>query len=158
MRFSTLFRRSTFAFASAATLAAGSLTACTDPASPDDSASARNSSSATGTAGQGTDVPLVLIALRAAADGPFRTAHGKAKFKSRGGERELEIELEDVRTGLELLFLLDDINLGTRTTDAFGRANLELNSDRGSAVPMTVAGRKVTVRTTSGATVVSGSF
>ena len=128
------------------------------PAAPDDSANTRNSSSATGNGGQGSDVPLVIIALRAAIDGPFRYANGKAKFKSEGGERELEVEVEDVRAGLELLFLLDDISLGTRTTDVYGRANLELNSDRGATVPASVTGRTVTIRTASGATVVSGSF
>lgn len=157
MRRSSLLR-SAVATVAATAISLSTLTACSSPTAPDDSASARNSSSASGTAGQGSDVPLVIIALRAAIDSPFRNANGKAKFKSEGGERELEVEVEDVRAGLELLFLLDDIKLGTRTTDAFGRANLELNSDRGASVPATVAGRKVTVRTAAGATVVSGSF
>ena len=157
MRRSSLLR-SAVATVAATAISLSTLTACSSPTAPDDSANARNSSSATGSPGQGSDVPLVIIALRAAIDGPFRNANGKAKFKSEGGERELEVEVEDVRAGLELLFLLDDIKLGTRTTDAFGRANLELNSDRGASVPATVAGRKVTVRTAAGATVVSGSF
>ena len=156
MRRSNLLRSASVAFAATA-LSISTLVACSSPTSPDDSASASNSSSTT-TGGQSSNVPLVIIALRAAVDGPFRNANGKAKFKSEGGERELEVEVEDVRAGLELLFLLDDIRLGTRTTDAFGRANLELNSDRGATVPSTVAGRKVTIKTAAGATVVSGSF
>ena len=153
MRRSTLLR-STFTVA----ISISTLAACASPSAPTDSASSRNSSSTTTAGGQTTGNRFVIIPLRAAIGGPFRAANGKAKFKSEGGERELEVEVEDVRAGLELLFLLDDIRLGTRTTDAYGRANLELNSDRGASVPASVTGRRVTIRTASGATVVSGSF
>ena len=155
MRCSALLR-STFA---AMAISISALAACSsNPSAPADSASARDSSWTTTTGGQTAGNRFVIIPLRAAMDSPFRAANGKAKFKSEGGERELEVEVEDVRAGLELLFLLDDIRLGTRTTDAYGRANLELNSDRGASVPASVTGRKVTIRTASGATVVSGSF
>ena len=157
MRRSTLLRSAVTTVAATA-ISISTLAACPGATGPVDYSSYRDSSSATGKGGRGPDVALVIIPLRAPLDGPYRSANGKAKFKSEGGERELEVEVEDVRAGLELLFLLDDIRLGTRTTDAYGRANLELNSDRGASVPSAVAGRKVTIQTTAGVTVVSGSF
>ena len=156
MRYATILR-SACSFATAATLTVGSLTACTDPTSPDDSASTRNSSTATPT-GQPAGDQLVTIGLIAPADSPFRAANGKAKFKSQGGERELEIEVEDVRAGTTLVFRFDGAEIGRLVANAFGYANLELNSDRGGSVPMSVAGKTVSIHTTSGAMIVSGSF
>ena len=153
----SMMLRSTFSVASAATIAIASLTACTDPFSPDDSAAARSSSSSS-TTNPATGEQFVIIALTAPADAAFRSANGKAKFKSRGGERELEIEVEDVRAGTVLVFFLDGAEIGRRTASALGNANLELNSDRGGVVPASVSGKSVAIRTSSGATVVTGSL
>src|SRR5688500_17076825 len=100
MRRPSLLRSASVAFAATA-FSVSTLVACTSPTPPDDSANARSSSTTTA-GGQSSNVPPVIIALRAAVDGPFHSANGKAKFKSEGGERELEVEVEDVRAGLEL--------------------------------------------------------
>jgi hypothetical protein len=94
------------------------------------------------------------IFLRRPANAPFPNAHGKATFKT-GGERELQIEVEDVRAGTRLVFFLGTRRLGTRTTNQFREARLEL---RGAAAPTSVAGKLVQVKTTTGRVVVFGRF
>ncbi len=94
------------------------------------------------------------IILRRPANAPFPTAHGTATFKT-DGKREIEIEVEAVRAGTRLVFFLGTRNLGTRTTNQFRQARLEL---RGAAAPTSVAGKLVQVKTTAGRLVVSGRF
>jgi hypothetical protein len=56
-------------------------------------------------------------------------------------------------------FLVGGIQLGAaQTVDALGNARINLNSDRGDAVPGTVSGQRVEVRTSAGALILSGSF
>jgi hypothetical protein len=107
----------------------------------------------------GTTVTAPFIVLRAPATNPaFARANGEAKFENEGGERELEIEVEDVPAGTALVFYLGDTELARTTADSFGNARINLNSDRGAVVPATVAGKTVTVKTPAGEIVVSGTF
>jgi hypothetical protein len=110
----------------------------------------------TGTAGTPAEALVAgarqEIALRAA-NAAFARAHGKAAFKS--GERELEIEVQDVRPGVRVVFYVGTQRLGARTINTLGAARLEL---RGSAAPASVAGKLVQVKTSAGALVVRGRF
>ena len=116
---------------------------CSDPASPPDVSAAVGP----------------IIALRPpTTDGAFSRANGEAKFENEGGERELEIEVEDVPPGTALVFYVGDVEVARATADSFGNARINLNSDRGGIVPASVAGKTVMVRTPDGVVVVSGSF
>ena len=98
------------------------------------------------------------IALKPSA--AFPAAKGKATFKARGGERELQIEVENIRRlrGKRVVFIVGGSRLGTARVNAFGEARINRNSDRGQRVPAVRHGTKVKVRTASGVLIVSGSF
>jgi hypothetical protein len=113
---------------------------CSDPTSPDN-----------------TPGPIVTLSAPAA-NAAFPGANGEAKFENEGGERELEIEVEDVPAGTELVFYLGTVEIARATADSFGNARINLNSDRGAVVPASVAGQTVTVKTSAGVVVVTGSF
>ena len=125
---------------------------CSDPMSPSVEAGATGTTTTTVTGAP-------IIALRPPLTGAaFARANGKAEFENQGGERELEIEVEDVAAGTALIFYLGTVELARATADAFGNARINLNSDRGANVPASVAGQVVSVTTASGAMVVLGSF
>ena len=88
----------------------------------------------------------------------FAGAKGEAKFENEGGERELEIEVENVPVGTELVFYIGDAEVARATADSVGHARINLNSDRGATVPASVAGKSITVKTPAGVVVVTGSF
>ena len=116
--------------------------ACSDPTGPGTSAA-----------------PGPIIALRPpTTDAAFSRANGEAKFENQGGERELEIEVEDIPAGTALVFYVGDVEVARATADSFGNARINLNSDRGGVVPASVAGKTVTVKTPEGVVVVTGSF
>lgn len=96
------------------------------------------------------------IQLTAAAG--FPDAGGKARFRDRGGEREIQIGVEDAPTNVQVSFVVGGDVVGTGMTDAFGDAKINLNSDRGDNVPLSVAGLSVAVQTAEGAVIVSGAF
>lgn len=87
------------------------------------------------------------------ADARFPGAHGKATFKT-DGEPELQIEIEDMDRRI-VVFFLGTQRLGARIVDRLGAARLDL---RGAAVPASVAGKPVQVRTALGVLVVQARF
>lgn len=105
----------------------------------------------------GSTANRVEIVLTRPAGAVFANAKGKAKFASKTGERELQIEVENIPAGTTLNFFVDGVQVGSATASALREANLNLNSQRGDAVPLTVTGKSVSVRTAAGV-VVSGSF
>jgi hypothetical protein len=88
----------------------------------------------------------------------FPEADGKSKYRDRGGEQQLEIELEDGPANTAVQFWVDGNLLGAGTTNGFGDVELRLNSDEGDAVPAVSNGTTVAVTTTGGTTIVSGAF
>jgi hypothetical protein len=91
----------------------------------------------------------------------FPAANGKAKFKRCSAtNRELEVELQDAKplAGRTLNVFVRGSKVGSMHVGALGRASLNLDTQRGDTVPMTVAGAAVRVRTLTGALVVAGSF
>lgn len=87
----------------------------------------------------------------------YPDADGRARYRDRGGEQELQIEVEDGPANTPITFFVGDVAVGSGTTDEFGSARLNLNSDDGDTVPMVEAGTKVSV-TAGGGVVVSGVF
>ena len=108
-------------------------------------------------------VPAVLasggggtrIALRSAA--AFPAAKGSATFKAKPGERQLEAEVEHVRSlaGRTVTFYVGGKRLGSARVGALGAAHIER---RNGAVPAVRAGTVVSVKTPRGVLVVKGSF
>ena len=105
--------------------------------------------------GSGTELNAVLHGSAA-----FPGADGKARFRDRGGEQELEVEVEDAHAlaGTTVRVFVNGKRVGNIRLNRFGNGQLNLNSDQGEAVPAVKAGTTVRVRTATGALVVSGSF
>ena len=145
----------------AAALAALSLAACTDGATTPfdalaDSAALRGSSSST----TGTARVRLIAMLTPSASSPFRSAKGKVKWDSREseGKRELEMEIEHLPPGTVVEFFFDGVSLGTATTNMFGKAEVELETENGQSVPASVAGLSAEIRTAAGVVIVAGGF
>lgn len=90
----------------------------------------------------------------------FTSAKGKAKFKVKDGQRELEIEVENLTriAGQTVTFFLGSASVGSGIVSALGQADLQLNTRLGHAVPTSVAGQAVSARTADGTLIASGSF
>ncbi|MDX6415145.1 MAG: hypothetical protein QOG06_780 [Gaiellaceae bacterium] len=103
----------------------------------------------------GPDTRIVLKAAKA-----FPAAKGSAKFRAKGGQRELEAEVEHVRrlAGKRVTFYVAGTKLGTVKVSALGAAHISRSTQLGQAVPAVSAGTNVTVRKAAGAKIVSGSF
>jgi hypothetical protein len=89
------------------------------------------------------------------------TPSGKAVFRDRGaGDRKLEVEVEDVSlpAGTVLNVLVGGQQIGTITLDALRAGQIELETQRGQAVPPVANGSAVAVRNQAGANVVNGTF
>lgn len=106
-------------------------------------------------AGSGTELRATLHGSAA-----FPGADGKARFRDRGGEQELEVEVEDANrlAGARLRVFVGGKQVGTLRINRFGNGSLNLNSDRGDNVPAVNAGTTVRIRTAGGTLVVSGRF
>ncbi len=108
-------------------------------------------------------VPVVLakadrqIALRPVKAYPH--AKGTAQYQAQTGQRELQVEVEHVRSlrGKRVFFYVNGMQIGAARVSGLGKAELSRNTELGQRVPRVSSGTKVTVRT-SRAALVSGSF
>lgn len=103
----------------------------------------------------GSGTRIVLRAAKA-----FPAAKGHATFKAKPEERELQVEVEHIPrlAGKRVAFVVAGKKLGTAKVNAFGKARIERNSQRGQFVPSVSAGTAVRVRTAAGVLIVKGSF
>lgn len=90
----------------------------------------------------------------------FANAKGTAKYRDRSGEREFQVEVENVKAlaGRTLSVFVGSVKVGSMKVTALGAARLDLNSTRGQAVPVIRSGSVVQVRTGTGTLVVFGRF
>ena len=90
----------------------------------------------------------------------FPNANGKADFRQRGDERELQVEVEDAKplAGTSLKVFVDGRLAGMMRINRLGNGNLNRNTENGQSVPAVHVGSKVRVRTAGGTLVVSGAF
>ena len=90
----------------------------------------------------------------------FSAAHGQATYKNRGGEREFQLEVENLRAlrGSTLGVFVSGARVGGARVNRFGSGRVELNSERGGRVPSVRSGTRVDVKTPAGKAVVTGSF
>jgi hypothetical protein len=131
---------------------AGFLGACSDASAPSAAADPGAPALSTGSAS------AVVIGLRGST--AFPAAHGKAKYDNRGARRELDIEAEDIRrlAGATVGFFLAGSKIGQARVSALGATALHLSTQRGQAVPTSVAWKRVQIRTAAGVVIVTGSF
>ena len=84
-------------------------------------------------------------------------ADGHADYRERGNPMRLNVEVEDVSPNTTFTIEISGNTLGTITTNSFGTAELELNTNDGQAVPKILRGDLVQIF--QGAELVlSGSF
>ncbi|MFQ5689819.1 MAG: hypothetical protein ACE5HQ_06070 [Gemmatimonadota bacterium] len=129
------------------------LAACGDSVAP--LATDTSATSAAGAKGSRNDTRLE--ARLTSTSSRFPDAKGRARFRDRSGEQQLQIEIENVAPGATVSFVVDGSSVGSAMADAIGAARLDLNSDLGDAVPAVSEGTTVQARI-GGATVAAGSF
>jgi hypothetical protein len=90
----------------------------------------------------------------------YAFAKGKAKYKDRGGEREFQVEVENLRSlrGQALNLQVSGAFVGRMTINAFGNGRFSRNSDLGQPVPFVRRGSVVVIRRQNGTKVFSGRF
>ncbi len=96
------------------------------------------------------------IALRPSKAYP--TAPGTAQYQQQPGQREIQIEVEHIRSlaGHRVLVFVKGTKIGTARVSRRGVADLERNTERGQRVPQVEPGTTVKVRTRGGLTIVLG--
>ena len=102
------------------------------------------------------------VIKRAALSGStaFPSVNGEAKWKSKAGERELEVQIQGATklAGKRLAVRIGGKLVGHMKVSALGRARLVKSTQAGQSVPASVAGKAVKIRTSAGALVASGRF
>src|ERR671914_2592318 len=78
------------------------------------------------------------VAAAAAAD-------GRADYRERGNSMRLNVEVEDVSPNSTFTIEISGNTLGTITTNSFGTAELELNTNDGQGVPKILRGDQVQI-------------
>src|ERR671915_99566 len=84
-------------------------------------------------------------------------ADGHADYRERGNSMRLNVEVEDVSPNTAFTIEVSGNTLGTITTNSFGTAELELNTNDGQVVPRVVSGDVVEIFQGT-QLVLSGSF
>jgi len=111
---------------------------------------------------QPVDAKSAATIKRAALSGSstFSAVNGEAKWKTKGGERELEIQIEDAKalSGKRLAVRIGGKLIGHMRVSALGRARLVKSTEAGQSVPTSVTGKAVKITTGGGALVASGRF
>ena len=89
-----------------------------------------------------------------------RTANGSAQYQSQPGQREIQIEVQRIRSmaGRTVVFSAAGVRLGSAKVSTRGQADITRNTELGQRVPSIVHGSNVNVRTSGGALIVSGRF
>jgi hypothetical protein len=90
----------------------------------------------------------------------FPAVKGEAKWKSKGGEREFEVQIEDAASlhSKRLTVKIGGTTIGKMTVGSLGRARLTRSTAAGQSVPRSVLGKTVLVLTAQGNLVARGTF
>jgi hypothetical protein len=90
----------------------------------------------------------------------YPKANGSAQYQSQPGQREIQIEVQHVRSmaGKTVVFSAAGRQLGSAKISTLGQADITRNTDAGQNVPLIRHGSIVTVRTARGALIISGRF
>ncbi|HEX8353563.1 MAG TPA: hypothetical protein VF611_11730, partial [Pyrinomonadaceae bacterium] len=106
------------------------------------------------------DETIIEARLAGAAIGGS-TPHGKAVFRQRpGNDLKLEVEVQDVNlpAGTALNVFVGGRQIGVITLNTLRAGEVELETERGQAVPAVSNGTGVAVRNQAGADIVAGTF
>lgn len=150
--------------APASIFAALALAACADspvsPVSQSVIADAKGSSTPSTSTPSSTARIRIYANLLPPAGAPFSNAKGKGSWDSRNSntKRELELEIEHLPVGTSVEFFVGGVSVGTKTTDALGKAEIEFSTELGQSVPTSVSGLAIEIRNAAGAVLVAGSF
>jgi hypothetical protein len=141
-------------------LAAACSNSPTGPSAQLQTQSSTTTPTGTGTGYYGNTAPKTRLEISLVGSAAFGHAKGKAKFTAQGGQRELEIEVEELvaLAGTSVDFFVGGVKVGSAVVSALGEAELDLNTRLGSTVSASVAGQAVEVRTGGGAVIATGSF
>jgi predicted PilT family ATPase len=98
------------------------------------------------------------VVLRAS--NAYRAATGAVQYQSQPGQRELQIEVDHIRSlaGKDVNVYVGGSKIGSARVSSRGVAELVRNSELAQHVPQVRAGTNVTVQTSAAATIVSGAF
>ena len=90
----------------------------------------------------------------------FPNATGKAVSKVNGNERELEVEVQHIRSlaGKRVNIFVNGNLWATPRVSALGQASVDRSTERGQRVPTIRSGSTVRARTLGGTLIVRGSF
>ncbi len=98
------------------------------------------------------------IALRPGS--AYSRASGSAQYQAQPGQRELQVEVERLASlrGTAVLVRVNGATVGSMKVSSNGIAQLVRNTERGQRVPMIAHGSTVTLQTTAGVVIASGTF
>ena len=90
----------------------------------------------------------------------FPNATGEAVSKVNGSERELEVEVQHIRSlaGKRVNIFVNGTLWATPRVSSLGQVNVDRSTERGQRVPTIRSGSLVRVRTLGGTLIVHGSF
>jgi hypothetical protein len=90
----------------------------------------------------------------------FPTATGSAQYQAQPGQKELQIEVERLKSlaGSTVRFYANGIKIGAARVSALGTAQVTLNSELGQSVPTILHGSVVSARTATGVLIAAGTF
>ena len=90
----------------------------------------------------------------------FPQAKSTAKYRDRGGVREFEVQVENIKAlaGSTVNVFVNGTKVGSSKVSALGLARLSRSTERGQTVPVIRSGSLVQVRTAGGTLIVSGRF
>jgi len=108
------------------------------------------------------DAKSTAVIHRAALKGSsvFPAVNGTAKWKSDGGKREFEVQIQDAGKlkGKRLTVRIGGVTIGKMTVGSLGRARLVRRTEAGQFVPKNILGKTVRVLTRGGTLVARGTF
>jgi hypothetical protein len=111
-------------------------------------------------AAHATTTPTVnwQIAMKPASAYPTTT--GTAQYQSQPGQRELQVELEHLKSlaGKSVTFYANGAKFGTAKVSSFGIVQIDRNTELGQPVPSMVHGSTVTARTSTSVLIAHGQF
>ena len=90
----------------------------------------------------------------------YPTASGSAQYQSQPGQRELQIEVDHLRTlaGKYVVFYANGVKLGSAKVSSTGIGQIDRNTELGQSVPTIVHGSTVAAKTGTGTLIANGKF
>jgi hypothetical protein len=90
----------------------------------------------------------------------YPTVTGSAQYQSQPGQRELQVELEHLRSlaGKYVSFYANGSKFGSAKVSSTGIVQIDRNTELGQSVPWIVPGSTVAARTSTGILIGQGQF